>query len=254
MSCDCKYISWNRAIVIASVAFAVLLFTGACSKDKCLKSIGKVTTEERPLADFGKIMLSDDINVYIRQDSVNRVVVEAGANLIPWIITKVEDRVLTIRDDNKCNWLRSFKRKINLYLFCRELYNIEYYGAGEVRGLNTIVSDSVEIHSANGSGSITLDVNCRVLHVNMHTGPADAEVSGTAQWATYYTRGNGRIVCDKLVTGYAYIDAKGTNDSYVYSNYQLGAKIGYIGNVFYAGHPSIINSEVTERGQLIPID
>jgi hypothetical protein len=242
-----------RAALGVMIILISLLMNAGCKKDRCFKSAGKITTEERALDDFVKIVLSGDINLFIQQDTVNRVVVEAGANLIPWIFTKTEDEVLTISDGNTCKWMRSYKKEINVYLYCRHPFMIEYRGAGDIKGLNTIVSDSLVLDFWDGSGIITLDVQCKILKVNMHTGPGDAELTGTAQEALYYCRSNGQLRCSGLITGYVYIDAKGTNDSYVYSNYYLGARIGYIGNVYYTGSPQVISAEINERGQLIEL-
>ena len=238
----------------ASMVLAIIMTLQACKKDKCFKSTGKITTEERTLGDFREIILSGNINLYIKQDSMNSVTIEAGANLIPNIVTDVESGVLTIRNDNTCNWLRSFKKEINLYLHCRNLYYIEYKGAGNITGLNTIVSDTVQLDLINGSGTITLDVRCRSVRINLSTGCGDAEITGTTQSAIYYIRGTGAIRCSGLNAEYVYFDEKGTNDCYLNSSGELDGIIGYIGNVYYAGHPSVINVQVTERGKLIPLD
>jgi hypothetical protein len=237
--------------------FVLLCIFIGCRKDHCLdcfKSSGKIKMEERALADFGKIVLSDRINLFIRQDSVNRVVVEAGANLLPGIVTKIENEILTIRDDNKCNWVRSYKKNINLYLYCRHLFMIDYKGAGDVKGLNTIVSDSVEFNFWDGSGIISLDLQCRMVRVHLHTGPGDIELTGTTQNALYYARGTGSIKCRNLISGYTYIDSKGTNDHYINCSNELFARISSSGNVYYTGHPGIINTEINAGGSLIPLD
>jgi hypothetical protein len=248
-----QYLFFPGAALLMMLVTLVFTMEG-CKKDRCLKSTGSIIKEERQLGDFGKIILTDNINLYITQDSINRAEVEAGANLIPYIKTEVENRVLTVRDDNTCNWMRSYKKKINVYLHCRELFLLEYRGGGNVSGTNTIVSDTLELDFWDGSGSVTLDVNCRTVRMHLHTGPGDAFISGTTQNAYYYTRGNGLIRCDKLKSGYTLVDAAGTNDSYVHSSGMLIASIGYIGNVYYSGNPGLILPQINERGQLIPLE
>jgi hypothetical protein len=229
----------------------------ACEKEHCLdcfKGTGEIITEERTLENFNTINLSDRMNLYIQQDTVDKVIVEAGEKLISSVITEVDDGVLTIRDDNKCNWVRSYKKEINVYLHCSNLFMINYYGAGNVKSTNTIVSDSLALNFWDGSGVITLNVNCMMVKVALHTGPGDAEISGNTQYAAYYTRGNGQIRCSDLKSVNSDIDSKGTNDCYINCTGHLFARIGYIGNVYYSGSPTIIESEITERGQLIPLE
>lgn len=243
----------KNGLLLIIPAFIVLVFAG-CKKENCFKSTGKIVTEERQLEDFGKIELSDYINLFITQDTVNRILVEAGENLISAVVTEVNDGVLVIKNNNMCNWMRSYKKQINVYLFCRNLFMINYNGAGDVKSMNTIVSDSVELNFWSGAGQISLDVQCRIVRIHMHTGVGDAEVSGTTQYLSCFYRGNGQVRCTNLQASDAYIDSKGTNDCYINTTGHLSARIGYIGNVYYSGQPSSIESEITERGRLIPLE
>lgn len=235
----------------------LLLLLQSCDKDHCwdcFKGTGKQITEERSIGDFYKIRLSDRINLFIVQDTFNRVVVEAGENLMPYVVTTVTDGILEIRDDNRCKWSRSYKEMINVYLTCKSIYMFEYMGAGDIRGLNTIRTDTVELNYWGASGCITLDLDCKMVKVHQHTGCGDAAISGRTDRVYYYNRGNGETRCQNLITGDAWIDSKCTGEAYIYSDHYLKARVQYIGNVYYAGHPSLIDSVVTERGRLIPLD
>lgn len=248
-----KFVLYMRLLLL----MLSLFFFEGCKKEHCLdcfKGTGDVINEERVIEEFYKISLSDRINLYITQDSINKVVVEGGEHLLPFVVTEVKDGILNIRDDNRCNWVRSFKEDINVYLHCKSIYLIEYTGSGEVRGLNTIHSDTIELNYWGGSGCITLDVECNMVKVHQHTGCGDAELSGKTGKAYYYNRGTGQARCRNLITSAAEIDSKCTGDSYIYTNHSLAAGVRYIGNVYYAGQPDIIYSEVTERGRLIPLE
>jgi hypothetical protein len=229
----------------------------SCKKEHCFdcfKSTGKIVTEERSLEHFSSIHVSGQIHVLIKQESMNKAIVEAGQNLLNGIATRVEDGVLYIENNNKCNWVRSFKKDINITLYCKELAMITYTGAGTIRSSGTIVSDVLELDYWSGSGEVILDVQCSRVLVHMHTGPADAEISGTTDYAYFYTRGNGQARCRGLVSKKVEIDWKGTNDCWVHCTEELFANIGYIGNVYYAGNPPVIQAVITERGQLIPLE
>lgn len=245
-----------RTFVYLLISASVLIFT-SCKKEHCLdclKGSGEKVREERLLSPFSKINLSDRINLYIIQDSCERVIIEGGENLVPYIVTEVSDGELVIRDDNRCNWVRSFKKEINVYLHCRTLREISYSGAGDIEALNTVTADTLEFNFWDGSGCIKMNVDCQMLKVHCHTGCGDAEISGTAANAYYYTRSNGAIRCKDLKAEHVIMDVKGTNDSYVYASQSIYAYIGYTGNVYYAGHPAEVNSVITERGRLIPLD
>lgn len=209
------------------------------------------------VSDFYQICLSDNVNLFITQDTTlteNFVRVEAGEHLLAGIETTVREGVLYLGNKNRCNWVRSYKVPVNVYLFCRSLFVFDYRGAGDILALNTIVADTLEFNFWGASGCIKMDVRCAKVKVHQHTGCGDAELTGTAGEVYYYTRNSGQIRCSGLRTSFAAIDSKNTNDSYIFSDYYLAAGVRYTGNVWYAGHPQWIDSVTTERGRLLPLD
>ncbi len=239
------------------IILVLLTFAAGCQKEHCLdcfKGTGQKTTEQRTLGDFSSIELFDHINLYLISDSLNTVTIEGGANIIPYVLTEITDGKLTIRDENRCNWVRNFKKEINVFLHYKNLSKLEYRGSGIIQSMDTLVSDSLELNFWDGSASINMAVKCCTLRVHQHTGCGDAEISGSAHYAYYYNRGNGQLRNRGLIASIVEIDAKCTNDSYVYATDALVARIGYIGNVYYAGRPTSIETKITERGRLIPLE
>ena len=105
-------------------ALAVSLFYFSCNNENscdCLKSIGPVVTEERVIPAFNKLSLEDNVNLFITQDSVYSLTVEAGEHLLQSIKAEVTDSCLYLKNENKCNWVRSFENKINVYLRFKKL-------------------------------------------------------------------------------------------------------------------------------------
>jgi hypothetical protein len=232
----------------------VWVMMSGCKKDHCLdcfKSAGEQVSEDRSCSDISEIELYDRINLYLTQDTFCSIRVEAGEHLIKGVITEVEGSRLIIRNENRCNWVRSFDNTINVYLSIRTFRKIDYRGAGEVKSTNTITNDTVELNFWDGSGLISLDVVCKEARVHCHTGCGDGELRGNAESAYFYNRGNGQIRCSELRAKSAIIDSKCTNDCYIYASESLSARIGYIGNVYYKGNPPVIDSVITERGHLI---
>jgi hypothetical protein len=245
-----------KAFVWILIVLSVAVMA-SCKKEHCfdcMKGSGEKVWETRSLGSFSRIKLSDRINLYVLQDSTEQVIIEGGEHLVPYIVTEISYGVLTIRDENRCNWVRSFKKEINVYLHCRSLREISYSGAGNIESLSPIKIDTLELNFWDGSGCIKMNVNCQMLKVHCHTGCGDAEISGTAGNAYYYSRSNGAIRCKDLKAEHVVMDVKGTNDSYVYASQSIYAYIGYTGNVYYAGHPAEVSSVIAERGRLIPLD
>lgn len=240
---------------IIFIVFIPLLW--ACNKSECpdcLKSTGEIITEERILSEFNKVIVYSRINLNLIQDTVNKIIIEAGENLLPKIITEINDGFLTIRDDNKCNWVRSYKNEINITLYCKTLNLIDCRTTGYVRGLNTFQVDTFDVNAWDGNPEIKFDIIAKSTYVRMHTGPGSVELSGTSGQAYYYSRAYGPINCKNLITPYAFIDIRCVSDAYIYSNSLIEGEIGYIGNVYYAGNPQILEVNMWHDGKLLPID
>ena len=89
-------------IKLFSILFCIV-FLYSCNKENacdCIKRTGKIETQKRWVKNFDKIYVETDVNVFITQDSIFDVEVEAGKN-IGWLIaTDVVDGTLNIKNKN----------------------------------------------------------------------------------------------------------------------------------------------------------
>lgn len=240
----------------AILFFIPLLFALSCSKEKkcdCLKSTGDIITEIRTVSPFNQIQIEDKINVFLKQDTFYSVKVEAGENLLSDIITEVSDSILEIRNDNKCNWIRSYKPEINVYITFKDLWHIKYLkGTGKVISEDTIHTHHFELDDFEGTGSLNFLVHADETFFKLHTGPADLKVSGVTNYNYLYTAGNGPADLSNLKASVVDVDSKSTANDYVWAVNEINASIGYVGSVYYKGSPSIITHNYTGSGRLIP--
>ncbi len=76
----------------------VLLFTGilsipSCKKENrcdCIKRTGPIVKETRVLAEFTRVEAEDNLNVFITQDTVQEVVIEAGENKMLFLCDRID--------------------------------------------------------------------------------------------------------------------------------------------------------------------
>ncbi|MFH0865167.1 MAG: DUF2807 domain-containing protein [Bacteroidota bacterium] len=236
--------------------FLLIIIIASCSKEKqcdCLKSTGDIITEERPVAPFTEIKIEDKINLFLKQDSFYSVRVEAGENLLSDIITEVNDSVLEIRNDNSCNWVRSYKPAINVYVTFIDIWHFMYEkGAGTVIAEDTIFTEYFQLDDFNGTGSINFLLHTDFSWFNLHTGPADLTVKGVSDVCYLYSAGNGPADLRYFKTKGTYMTNKSTADCYVWTTDEIDAWIDYVGNVYYTGSPGKITYKYTGSGRLIP--
>lgn len=220
----------------------------------CFKGTGKIIQESRNVGEINNIILYDNVNLILQQDSAESIVVEAGEKIIGSIKTELYGGQLIIKNENRCNWIRSYKKEINVYLSVRDLHKIIYYGSGDITSLNSIVSDLLEIEIHDGAGSINLIIDTEASWFTLHLGVADIKVIGQSDINYVYTAGYGPIDCTSLLTDITYITNNGSNNCFVNVKDVLEAKIGSVGNIYYKGDPSSVKSEITGSGKLIKTD
>ena len=105
----------SKIIVLFLLGFSI----AACKKANrfdCIKRSGEIQIELRSLANFDIIEVQNNIDVLLIQDSVCYVEVEAGKNLIANIESSVVDNKLLVKNNNRCNYTRSYNHDIKIYI------------------------------------------------------------------------------------------------------------------------------------------
>ncbi|HTA27026.1 MAG TPA: head GIN domain-containing protein [Bacteroidia bacterium] len=252
MSYTRKYINKLSAISYWLIAISLL----SCNKTPvcdCFESAGSEASDVRVLPYFNQIIANDNVNVFITTGSPQSVTIEGGKNLIPNIGANVNGTVLTLKNNNICNWLRSYKKShINVYITMPELTTITNSGYGTVQSQGTLTFDSLVLNTTNSAGNIDLAVNNRFINAHMF-GTADLTLSGNCQtFLCNYFGGTGFIYNGNLVvSSYAFLSSNTTGDSYLNTTGTLGVQIYGQGNVYYTGNPTSVQSSSIGSGQLI---
>lgn len=239
--------------VRTSFLAALLAQITACGKGICLQGAGEVTTEKRAASPFTEIALHNRVNLVLTQDTINSIQVEAGRHLLSGIETSIDNNVLTIGDNNTCNWARDLDSRITVYIHTTDLNKINYYGSGNVSSSNTLHTKMFSIDSWEGVGSFKLDLAVQKCDVILRRNNADVTLSGTADSAYVYCGDQGKADLRNLICKHVYVDHKGIYDTYVYAKEGLLAYVLYKGNVYYKGNPAEIEATCTNSGKMISI-
>lgn len=236
------------------ILVAALLFMQACEKsilDNCAKNTGRIIIENRGEPHIDYIHISDNVNLILKQGNAGSLRVEAGENIISSIVTEVNEGRLYIRNENKCNWLRSYNKDINVYLSVADLDSLDYFGSGTISSENAISGDSVQISVWEGSGSIEMELDVEKSRLNLHYGTVDFNIRGRSGVTYIYAASYGPFYCEQLNSKFVYINNRGTNNCYVRASVELGATIEYLGNIYYYGNPPVVHSNISGEGELI---
>lgn len=240
---------------IGLTCIIIVSFYG-CGKSglDCFTSTGKIIVQERNISTFDSIAVYNNINLFIRQDSIHKVSVEAGENLMDKIVTRVENNQLILENNNTCNWVRSYEYPINIYVSTPRLWNLYYLSAGDVESTNTLYFDSLMVEIWGGAGTIRLNLDVYSVFAYLHQGSSDIHLRGNCGIAYLVSGGYGLLDASNLKSSYVFISSRSSNDCYVNTNQELNAIIESIGNIFYYGSPKNINTTLNGSGAVIALE
>ena len=243
-------------VKIAVMIFAATL-SAACSKlnpGDCFKNAGPVSTQTRSAESFRYIHMKNNIDVFITYGQEYGIEVRAGKNMMTGIKTEIDNRTLTISNENTCNWLRSYDSPLEVYITTPAIDSIVYMSSGNLTCLNTYAADSIQIDVLEGAGSINLLLNTKKSVVNLHYGTVDLTMKGHSHLNYIYSAGYGPADLSKLDTEFSYLTNNSTNNCRVRARLELYVEIHNVGDVYYSGDPAEIKSWITSTGKLIKED
>ena len=242
---------------------ALLLINTGCDKAILpIRGNGVVTTETRDMSSFNRVDNEGAFDVYIIQDSVFDVTIEAESNLIGRIRTLMNGNTLEI--DTKDNLKPSRPMKliirtpdvngislsgsgiIDLGVIVTDNLDVSLSGSGEIRGDIDAVNVSLSI---SGSGTSNLNLYCNDLETYI-SGSGDLYFNGIGNTALFNISGSGTVKAYNFELKECEAKISGSGDMYVNVSDQLNVNISGSGSVFYIGHPSI-NTNISGSGNVI---
>lgn len=138
---------------LGRILFSLLVVTLAglwgCAKGPDFaRPFGHTASEERRLPSFTGLEIGERFRLFITSDTglPESVTIHYGSNLLEGIETSVENGMLTIRDANNFNWVRSYKHAPTCTLNVHRLEKITLNGSAAVVCLDTLRADKIELN------------------------------------------------------------------------------------------------------------
>ncbi len=235
-----------------------MLFAG-CKRENaldCFKSNGPEVTEARDVGTFSIIKLYSKIDLNITKGTGFKVEVTAGKHIIKNIKTTIADDILTIENDNKCNFVRGYKKNITVNITLPYILKVENRGVGTIRFDGNYTQDTLQVRAEN-SGDIYVNGTYTEIRTSSH-GNGDIYLQGSCNNLYAYTYGTNVLKAEELtINNYVFIETISIGDCFVKA--PNGGKLEYNiwrdGNIYYLGNPSVINNFKGDgKGKLIKED
>jgi Putative auto-transporter adhesin, head GIN domain len=238
------------------ISIAVILSFVACKKAEdrsCFKSIGNDTTKEIALDSFDKLYMGPHLKYVLVQDTVEKVVLTGGENLLNFVETDVSDGTLSVRNINKCNFLRSYSKLVTVEIHLVDVINITFEGTHEVICRNTINSTYLTLVIRDGAGEFNLDLNANSLNAVVTHGWGNFNISGSVDYLNMNIRSNGfGSTYDLIVKDSINIACSTTEPVKINSDScQLRAQTLSSGDIWFVGTPEFIEFNTYGTGELL---
>jgi len=237
----------SKFLTFSFIVVVLIQFFSGCAEENmcdCIKRTGSIIKETRIVKPFDRVLTEDNVTVFISQDSIQEVIVEAGENIVPLIETDVVNGTLIIRNKNRCNWTRSYDKPLIVHLKMPIIEYIINNGTAPIKSANIITCDSIDIQTmSSGDIDLFLNVNKVMSHI---FGSGDVFLTGHANEHSCDIGGTAYLYCKNLSTDYTYIHTYTIGPSEINSSGTMIAKIDGKGDVICYGNP--INTEVLKNG------
>src|SRR5690625_6937536 len=129
----------------------IFLFILSCNTDSvpdCIRKTGKIINQTYELPEFHEIMTFDEVVLFIKDSSEQKVRVETGKNLLKDVKLEVVDGRLEIRNNNSCKLVRGSKRT-KVYVSSPNLTFIHNESPYDVKIRNTLRYQELSLKTDN---------------------------------------------------------------------------------------------------------
>ena len=240
--------------------FGFILFVTSCKKPEersCWKSAGKISDTVIYVTDFTKLSLNENLSYELIQDSLNKIEIHGGKNLLSHIqVEQTSDGSIEIKNLNKCNFLRYNSAAVLIKIHVKNLSYLAYRGTKTLISPDTLRMSNFQFFMNDGAGSINLKLNITnsLLGYISH-GAGDFKLAGIANKATFNIMTQGSCDTRNLkIQNSISIVSNANAPCYINAeNATLKAEITGQGDIFYQGIPTSIISHITNVGKLIKL-
>jgi hypothetical protein len=204
----------------------------SCRKDgPCVTGNSNFVTENRTIGTFDGVSADGSLDVFITEDSVESIKVEAESNIMPLVKTQVISGKLNIYTSGCIRKMKTIK----VWVGVKNINSISFNGSGSLQTLDTLHSSSLSA-KLNGSGDFDLLANVESTSISLN-GSGNIKVQGKGDKADFNISGSGNMHAFEfpVVSASAKISGSGNMEINVIDS--LDVNISGSGNVYYKGRP-----------------
>ena len=234
-------------VFVAFLGLSIISCDNENSAD-CFKKTGDIVTREFPLESFHSIVVIDEMDVYLENGSNQRVEVIAGKNLIPEIHLEVKDSILTITNNNRCNWTRT-PGNPGIYIQNDHLRRIEIYDYVNFNAVDSLHLNKLQIFS-DGTGNFDMMLDVDSLQIESIY-ISNFKLAGKTRFLEILVKDDSQLNARGLISDFSVVHHRGSNLIEVFPVEELSGEISSTGNLCYYHVPEFLDVKISHTGKLI---
>ncbi|MCF8234670.1 MAG: DUF2807 domain-containing protein [Bacteroidales bacterium] len=237
----------KKTNILLGLITLIMLIAGTSCHDglNCIEGNHQVVNEYREVPAFTSIVSQGSFDVFLIQDTITEVKVEAESNLMDHIRTNVYGSNLEI--DFRKNTCVNTNHPIRVTVRTPFIESAVIEGSGYL-GCDYFNTPSLRLHIV-GSGSIEMETYCENIETRI-SGSGNIELWGSSIVADHVISGSGSVRTYNLPVETCYATISGSGNMYVNVSDLLDVVISGSGSVYYMGNPTVI-TDISGSGSVI---
>jgi len=240
------------------VLFSIIFLFIMCNNEDaniCLQTSGTIIKKEILIPSVEKIIVNNQIELFITADPAYKIHIEADENLIEGIDITISENQLEITNHNTCFFYKDYTAKVTVY--APNLIQIRNSSALAVQSIGTLNYPKLTLISENylsnylNSGEFNLEINNDELNL-LANGASNHKINGfTNQLNINLVGGNPRFDGQNLSAQNAYLFARSSNDILIKVTNEVLGNLYNTGDVLLYKKPNIMSLEAHYTGEII---
>lgn len=225
-----KSIFTKLSVIIALFVISCNNVTSGDGSNK-ITGNGKVVAEVRELQPFHAVSMEGVFNVTLTQGTKESVQVEGDENILPVIITVVENDTLKVKMKDNTSIQKMSKLNVNITLV--SISNLNSQGVGSLKCTDTLRLKDLQLN-LEGVGNTELNLVANQLTVTSNI-VGTLSLAGMVQEAFIDHDGVGALKAFDLQTGKMTLHSNGVGAAEIFASQEIIIDASGVGGVKYKG-------------------
>jgi hypothetical protein len=223
---------------LISIAVLFMIFLSSCSYfgGERIRGNGVIKTENRTAGTFNGIDVSGNTDVYVKEDSVISIRIEADENLLQYIIVENNNGKLVIHQKEGTD-LKPTK-SIKVYVSGPSINYLAASGACDFYSENQLTGTEPVMIDLSGSSDAQLYIKAPKVEAGL-SGAGTITLKGEAKELRVDGSGSTDIRCFELMTESTYVELSGAGNAEVFASVKLDVHVSGAADVRYKGNPEV---------------